>query len=99
MKVKIYVNTDEYGPSDLFPLVITEKQYQEKIDELVTERMNNLKDDDGFADSLVIDYSISQVFFMTEDDKAKVLEEFKPYAVDSAKDEMKDYYEEYEIEI
>ena len=38
MKVKIYVNTDEYGPSDLFPRVLTEKQYQEKIEERVKQK-------------------------------------------------------------
>lgn len=99
MKVKIYVNTDEYSVGHKFPRVLTEKQYQEKIDEIVKDRLANLVDDDGFADTLALDYTISQVFFMTEDDKEKILEEFKPYAIDGAKDEMRDYYEEFEIEI
>ena len=99
MKVKIYVNTDEYGPSDLFPRVLTEKQYQEKIEELVKDRMDNLKTDDGFEEHLAEDYHINEVFCMTEEKRKQVIEEFKPYVVDSAKDEMKDYYEEYEIEI
>lgn len=100
MKVIIYVNTDEYGSSDLFPRVLTEKQYQEKIEELVKDRMDNLKYDDGFVEHLVDkDYTISQIFFLSEEEKAKIIEEFKSYAVDSAKDEMKDYYEKFEIEI
>ena len=99
MKVKIYVNTDKYGPSRLFPLVLTEKQYQEKINELVKDRMANLIDDDGFGDHLVLDYTINQVFCMSEEKRKQVIEEFKPYAIDSARDELEDYYEEYEIEI
>lgn len=99
MKVKIYINTDELMVSEHFPRVLTEKQYQEKIEELVKNRMANLADDDGFADTLAMDYTINEIFFMTESEKERILEEFKPYAVDSAKDEMEDYYKEYEIEI
>jgi hypothetical protein len=100
MKVKIYINTDEYGPSDVFPLVLTEKQYQEKTEELVKDRLDNLKYDDTFVDHLVDeDYTMGQVFFLTEEEKLKIIEDFKFYAVDNAKDEMKAYYEEHEIEI
>ena len=100
MKVKIYVNTDEYCVGDMFPRVLTEKQYQEKIDELVKDRMENLKYDDGFVDLLDDkDYTMSQVFFLSEEEKAKIIKEFEPFAIDSAKDEMRDYYEEFEIEI
>lgn len=100
MKVKIYINTDEYGPSDLFPRVLTEKQYQEKIEELVKDRMDNLKTDDGFEEHLAEkEYTMSQVFFLSEEEKAKIVKEFEPYVLDSAKDEMKDYYEKFEIEI
>lgn len=99
MKVKIYVNTDDYCVGDTFPRVLTEKQYQEKIEELVKDRMENLKYDDGFEEHLAEDYHINEVFCMTEEKRKQVIEDFKPYVVDSAKDEMKDYYEEYEIEI
>lgn len=100
MKVKIYVNIDEYGPSNLFPRVLTEKQYQEKIEKLIKDRMENLKYDDGFVEHLNDeDYTMSQVFFLSEEEKAKILKSFEPYVRDSAKDEMKDYYEEHEIEI
>jgi hypothetical protein len=99
MKVKIYVNTDDYCVGDMFPRVLTEKQYQEKIEELVKDRMENLKHDDGFEEHLAEDYHINEVFCMTEEKRKQIIEDFKPYAVDSAKDEMKDYYEEYEIEI
>ena len=99
MKVKIYVNEDELTIGNTFPRVLTEKQYQEKIEELVKDRMENLVDDDGFGDNLALDYTINEIFFMTEEEKAKVLEEFKPYAIDTAKNEMEDYYKEYEIEI
>ena len=99
MKVKIYVNTDDFMVSNGSPRVLTEKQYQETIEELTADRLKNLKDDVGFGDTLALDYTINQVFFMTEDDKKKVLEAFEPYAEDSAKDELEDYYEEFEIEI
>ena len=99
MKVKIYVNTDEYCVGAAFPRVLTEKQYQEKIEELVKDRMDNLKYDDGFEEYLASDYHINEVFCMTEEKKKQVIEDFKPYVVDNAKDEMKDYYEEFEIEI
>ena len=100
MKVKIYINTDEYCVGEQFPRVLTEKQYQEKTEELIKDRLENLKYDDGFVDYLNDqDYTMSQVFFLSQEEKAKIVEEFKPYAVDSAKDEMRDYYEEFEIEI
>ena len=100
MKVKFYVNTDEVTVGDMFPRVLTTKQYQEKIEELVKDRMENLKYDDGFEEHLNDkDYTMSQVFSLSEEEKAKIIEEFKPYVVDSAKDEMRDYYEEFEIEI
>jgi hypothetical protein len=101
MKVKIYVNTDEDAVGVQFPRVLTEKQYQEKINELVAERLdkNNLRYDDGFMDHISCDYNIAQIFLMTEEEKEKVLDEFKPYVIDSAQDEMRDYYEEFEIEI
>lgn len=99
MKVKIYVNTDDYCVGNMFPRVLTEKQYQEKIEELVKDRMENLKDDDGFEKHLASDYHINEVFCMTEEKKKQVIEEFKPYVIDSAENEMKDYYEPFEIEI
>ena len=99
MKIKIYVNTNEYSANDQFPRVLTEKQYQEKIEELVKERMEYLKYDNGFMDALACDYNISEVFFMSEKQKQKIIEEFKPYAINSAKNEMEDYYKEHEIEI
>lgn len=99
MKVKIYVNTDEYGPSEQFPRVLTEKQYQDKIKTLVKDRLDDLKNDDSFIDMLTRDYNIGEIFFMSEERKQQILEEFKPYIVDSVKDEMETYYEEYEIEI
>jgi len=99
MKVKIYINEDELSVSDLLPRVLTEKQYQEKIDELIKDRMENLKYDDGFEEHLASNYHINEVFCMTEEKKKQIIEEFKPYVVDSSKDEMEDYYTEYEIEI
>lgn len=100
MKVKIYVNTDEYCVGNEFPRVLTEKQYQEKTNELVKDRMENLKYDDGFVDYLNDkDYTMSQVFFLSEEEKNKIIKEFEPYVIDSAKDEMEGYYEEFEIEI
>lgn len=98
MKVKIYVNNLDYNHPQ-YPRVLTEKQYQEKIQELIKDRMENLKIDDGFEDHLAEDYHINQVFFLTEEEKAKIIKSFEPYVVDSAKDELKDYYTEYEIEI
>ena len=98
MKVKIYVNNLDYNRPQ-YPRVLTEKQYQEKIQELIKDRMDNLVDDDGFEEHLAEDYHINEVFFLTEEEKARIIKEFEPYAVNSAKDEMEDYYDEYEIEI
>ena len=99
MKVKIYINEDGYSVDSFYPRVLTEKQYQEKIDELIKDRMEHLMDDDGFEDHLAENYHINEVFFLTEEEKAKIIKDFEPYVVDSAKDELKDYYTEYEIEI
>lgn len=100
MKIKIFVNEDEYSVSEVFPRVLTEKQYQEKIEELVQDRMDNLKYDDGFVDHLADkDYTMSQVFFLSEEEKAEIVKDFEPHAISSAIDEMHDYYKEYEIEI
>lgn len=99
MKVKIYINEVQFSVSDFFPRVLTEKQYQDKINELIKDRMENLKDDDGFEEHLASDYHINEVFYMTEEKKKQIIEEFKSYVVDSEKIEMEDYYQEYEIEI
>ena len=100
MKVKVYVNVDDYCVGDLFPRVLTEKQYQEKIEELVKDRMGDLKNDDGFVDYLDDqDYTESQIFFLSEEEKAKIIKDFEPFARDSVIDEMQGYYEEHEIEI
>ena len=98
MLVKIYVSTDECCVGDTFPRVLTEKQYQEKIEELVKDSMAKLVDNDSFSDMLADRYANTELFFMTEEEKVKIIEEFKPYVIDSAKHEMKDYYEEFEIE-
>ena len=99
MKVKIYVIKESYDVSAEHPRVLTEKQYQEKIQELIKYRMDNLVDDDGFEEHLAEDYHINEVFFLTEEEKAEIIKSFEPYVKDGAKDEMKDYYEECEIEI
>lgn len=99
MKVKIYVNIDEFALSHQFPRLLTEKQYQEKIEEIVKERIDNLKYDDGFEEFLASDYHINEVFCMTEEKRKQVIEEFRPYALDHARDEIQDYYEENEIDI
>ena len=99
MKIKIYINTDGFSVSSQFPKVLTEKQYQEKIEELIKHRMERLVDDDGFEEYLATDYHIHEIFFLSEEEKEKILKEFKPYVVDGAKDEMEDYYDEYEIEV
>ena len=99
MLVKIYVNTDECCVGDIFPRVLTEKQYQEKIEELVKDSMEKLVDNDGFSDMLAERYANTELFFMEDEEKKEILEKFKPHIVESIKDEMEDYYEEFEIEI
>ena len=100
MKVKIYVNINEFSIGENFPRVLTEKQYQEKIEKNIKDRLDNLKHDDGFADHLAYeDYTMSQIFFLSEEEKQKIIEDFKPYLIDSEKNNMCDYYEEFEIEI
>ena len=100
MKIKIYVNTDVV--SEQFPQILTEKQYERKREELVKARLDkeNLKYDYGFEDFLDdCDYGINKVFFLDEEEKTKILNEFALYAFENAKAEMENYYEEYEIEI
>lgn len=99
MKVKIYVNTDELVVGEFFPRVLTEKQYQEKLQELINQNMENLVENDGFSNMLEERYANTELFFMEEEEKNEILEEFKPKVIESAKDEMEDYYEEFEIEI
>lgn len=98
MIVKIYVNNFDYY-DEQYPKVLTEKQYQEKMQELVKHRMENLREDDGFEEHLAESYHINEVFFLSEEEKAKILKDFEPYAIDGARDELEDYYDEYEIEI
>ena len=70
MKIKIYVNEDECSVTEYLPRVLTEKQYQEKIQELIKDRMDNLKYDDNFVDYLADkDYTMSQIFFLNEEEK------------------------------
>lgn len=99
MKVKIYVNTDELTVGDFFPRVLTEKEYQDKLQELIKKDMENLVDNDSFSDMLAERYANTELFFMEDEEKKEILEKFKPHIIDSAKDEMEDYYEEFEIEI
>lgn len=98
MKVRIYINESTFY-DEQFPKVLTEKQYQEKLQELVKLRMENLKHDDGFEDYIAERYHINEVFFLSEEEKAKMIKDFEPYALDGARDELEDYYDEYEIEI
>lgn len=99
MKVKIYVIRESYDVSDEHPRILTEKQYQEKLQEQIKYRMENLNIDDGFEEHLAEDYHINQVFFLTEEEKAKIIKSFEPYAIDSEKDYLKSYYDECIIEI
>lgn len=102
MKVKIYVNTDDYCVGDVFPRVLTEKQYQEKIEELVKDTMEkeNLKVFDAFSDMLAENHANTDIFFMEDEEKEKILREFRvSYVVGNVKDELESYYEKFEIEI
>lgn len=99
MKVVIYVIKESFDISDEHPRVLTEKQYHEKIQELIKDRMENLNIDDGFEEHLAEDYHINQVFFLTEEEKAKIIKSFEPYVKDGAIDELDCYYEKCEIEI
>ena len=99
MKVKIYVIKESYDVSDEHPRILTEKQYQEKLQEQIKYRMENLSEDDGFEEHLAEDYHINEVFFLTEKEKAEIIKSFEPYAIDGEKDDLNSYYEECEIEI
>lgn len=104
MKIKIYINETHYETSNNgleLPKVLTEKDYDEFVAKSVQERLKkeNLKCDDGFADWLGCDHTLSNIFFLTEEEKARIIKDFDFYARDDVYDELKDYYEEYEIEI
>ena len=100
MKVKIYINESEITVGDFLPRVLTEKQYQDKIQELVDDRLNSLNEDDDFFDYLAdLGHTMNTVFFLSEEEKKKILEEFRTFALSDEKNEIRDYYKEYEIEI
>lgn len=100
MKVKIYVNIEEQD-SDYYPLVLTEKEYAEKIDKMVAERLKpeNLKNDYSFDDFLEDHFSFANLFFLKEETKESLVEDFKQYAIDHAKAELEYIYTEIEKEI
>ena len=80
--------------------MLTEKQYQDKIQELVDDRLKSLDEDDDFFDYLAdLNYTMNTVFFLSEEEKKKIIEGFKPFVVENEQDELKNYYKEYEIEI
>lgn len=104
MKIKIYINETHYKTSNSgleLPKVLTEKAYDELVEKCVQERLKkeNLMEDDGFADWLGCDYTLSKIFFLNKEEKEKKIKDFEFYARDDVYDELKEYYEEYEIEI
>ena len=100
MKVKIYVNTEEQD-SDYYPLVLTEKGFAEKIDKMVAERLKpeNLKNDYTFDEFLSDHYSFANLFFLKEETKETLIEDFKQYAMVHAREDLEYVYTETEIEI
>jgi hypothetical protein len=104
MTIKVYVNEsndDRTNCGLALPKVLTEKEYDALVEECIQERLKkeNLMEDDGFADWLGCDYTLSKVFFLSEEERKNILRDFDFYARDDVYDELKGYYEEYEIEI
>lgn len=104
MKIKIFVNESVYDHScHDFPLprVLTEKQYEELVRSMVKERMKekNLVEDDGFDDWLGCEYQLANIFFMSQEEKDRIIKEFEERARENAYEELEDYYDEHEIEI
>lgn len=102
VKVGIYKKARSsfgYGYSDN-PEVISE----EKFEELVADRMEELRFDyKEFADYLADYYTYEELFDMDENEKAKVRKEYEQGWVERAREDVKadwDYYEiETEVEI
>jgi hypothetical protein len=102
MKVVIYVNTDELSVGDDFPRVLTEKQYEEMVNTMVAEKMDmdNLAKDDDFDDWLGFQPNrLADIFFISQEEKNRLLKEFEERVRVSAYEELEDYYEKFEIEI
>ena len=104
MLVKIYVNESDYDYTNTdipLPKVLTEKQYEEMINSMVAETMKpqNLEKDDNFDDWLGIDNQLIDIFFMGQEDKNRILNEYEERVRQRAYEELEDYYDEYEIEI
>ena len=104
MLVKIYVNESHYEHSchDIYlPKVLSEKQYEELFNSMVAERMKpqNLVEDDGFDDWLGCDYALIDIFFMKEEEKKDLLNDFEKLVKERAIEELDGYYKKYEIEI
>ena len=100
MKVFIYVNRDCDACAD-YPRILTEKQFEEKIDLMVADAMKveNLANDDEFDDFLGMTYKGVEIFFMKEEDKKRELKEYEERVRVNTYDYLLDIYEEFEIEI
>ena len=95
MKIKVYVNWKDEE-------VLNEKDYMEFRDRKVNEIADDYFEDDyEFGEFLSEDYTRSEIFRMTEEDKEKVKKAWKAQCKESAEETFDDEYnyEEVEVEI
>ena len=89
MKVKIYVNWERAE-------IINEKEFKEKI----AEAINTYKTDTFyFNDWLTDNYASSEIWEMSEKERAKLLEEYAEVCQEWAEEEIDGDWEEKEIEV
>lgn len=89
MKVKIYVKWRHEE-------IINEKEFKEKV----AQAVNNFKTDETyFIEWLNDNYNAFNVWEMSAEERAKILEEYAEVCQDWAEEEVADDWEEIEIEV
>ena len=87
MTVKVYANCDK---------VITEKDFLKKIEELAEEYDDNL---DAFEAFLYNDYTLSNIWYMTEEEKVRIKKLFHEENVKEATEDISEEWIENILEV
>lgn len=87
--IKVYVNWQERD-------ILTEDEYKE----LKQNKARNLfEDEDEFKDWLNTDYSASEIFEMTAEERLEIQKRWDEYCVDETQDTLNYYWDEIELDV
>lgn len=89
MKVTVYVNWHNEE-------VISKKEYEEKIEKEAKEYIESRAD---FCEWLNEHYEADSIWFMNEEERASLMEEYYEACQTWAEDEVNDYWKPYEVEV